>query len=156
MVAISRERAGDRFKPREFLYPILAGLVLGLAPVLRKLGLTHVPYPTYGVVTAGLGGVMGLSLMAGLFPRGERMQLAPRGLLFFGCAAFTALLGRLMFFDALSRGDFVRVVFLIHTMPLWVLLLSWLVLRESERITLRLVAATVAVVLGIGAVAMRL
>jgi len=154
VVTISGEKSGDRFKRKDFLFPVLAGLALGVTPVLRKLGLMHVPFPIYGVVTAALGGVLGLSAMARFFPRGERLRLAPKGLLFFGWAASFALAGRLLFFDALNRGEFSRVVFLIHTMPLWVLLLSWLLLRESERITSRLVAATVVVVLGIGVISM--
>ena len=154
VVTLSGEKSGDRFKRKDLLFPILAGLAMGVTPVLRKMGLTHVPFPIYGVVTAALGGVLGLSAMACFFPRGERLRLAPKGLLFFGWAASFALAGRLLFFDALNRGEFSRVVFLIHTMPLWVLLLSWLLLRESERITSRLVAATVTVVLGIGVISM--
>ncbi len=154
VVAISGEKSGGRFKRKDFLFPVLAGLAMGVTPALRKLGLMHVPFPIYGVVAAALGGVLGLSAMARFFPRGERLRLAPKGLLFFGWAASFALAGRLLFFDALNRGEFSRVVFLIHSMPLWVLLLSWLLLRESERITSRLVAATVVVVLGIGVISM--
>ncbi|MDP6484956.1 MAG: DMT family transporter, partial [Nitrospinota bacterium] len=95
VVTLSGEKSGDRFKRKDLLFPILAGLAMGVTPVLRKMGLTHVPFPICGVVTAALGGVLGLSAMACFFPRGERLRLAPKGLLFFGWAASFALAGRL-------------------------------------------------------------
>ena len=149
VVAISVEKLEGRVELRKYLFPLLAGIAFGLAPALRKLGLIHVPDLAYGVVVAALGGLIGLAFMAPIFPRGQRISLNPKGVILFGIAACIALVGRFLIFDSLLRGDLSRIAFLINTTPLFALILSWLLLRKSERITLRLVGATCVVVLGI-------
>lgn len=154
IVAISGEKPEGAFEAKDLLYPLLSGFAFGLAPVLRKLGLNHIPSIPYGVGVAGLGGLIGLGAVVRAFPEGERLRLERRGLPLFALAASLALVARLLFFDALKRGDFSRVVFLINTTPVFVLLLSWVALRGSERLTPRLVGGTVAVVVGVWAVTM--
>lgn len=149
VVAISVEKLEGRVEIRKYLFPLLAGIAFGLAPALRKLGLIHVPDLAYGVVVAALGGLIGLAFMAPIFPRGQRISLNPKGVILFGIAACIALAGRFLIFDSLLRGNLSRIAFLINTTPLFALILSWLLLRKSERITLRLVGATCVVVLGI-------
>lgn len=149
VTCISGEKAEGAFKRKDMIFPLFSGLALGLAPVFRKVALNNVPSPTYGVVAAGLGGLAGLALMGGIFPEGERLRLRSKGVPIFVLGAVFALAGRLFYFDSLDRGDFSRVVFLVNTTPLFVLGLSWALLRKTEHITPRLVGGTVAVVLGI-------
>jgi uncharacterized membrane protein len=149
IVCISGEKAKGAFERKDMIFPLLSGIALGLAPVFRKVALTHVPSPTYGVVAAGLGGMAGLALMGGIFPEGERLRLRSKGVPIFVLGALFALAGRLFYFDSLNRGDFSRVVFLVNTSPLFILVLSWVLLRKTEHITARLVGGTVAVVVGI-------
>lgn len=154
IVTVLVEKLEGRVEIRKYLFPLLAGISFGLAPALRKSGLVHIPDLSYGVVVAALGGLVGLALIAPIFPKGQKLNWNRKGLITFILAAFIALIGRFLIFDSLLRGEFSRITFLINTTPLFALILSAIFLKKSERITLRLVTATCIVVLGICTITM--
>lgn len=132
------------------LLPLGGALFVGLEPILVTLGLGAGADVLPGVavkVTAAWVGVVAYLLMTG----NGRLMWIPRTrqTSWYLAAGVTSALGIIAYFAALEVSPVVIVVPLIQTSPLIVLLLSWLFMPQRlERLTLRLFAAAVVVVLG--------
>lgn len=132
----------------DFLFPLLAGAATGVSSILFKISLGKLPSPLLGAWIGTAEGLLFFPLLAFFFPRGQRFRLLPPAypwLVLGGLAATVAVYGLIL---AIELGQVSIVATLVQTSPLFVLLLSVLFLRQTERVTPRVVLGGVLTVGG--------
>ena len=132
------------------LYPFLAAFCYGMNPILAKLGLQSSNEPLLGACIGILAGVVGYA--AYFFASGQAGQLFSlprRAGVYFGLAGLASTLAIFSLFFALEYLPAVVVAPFTSAVPLVTLVLSHLVLHDSERITKADVAGTIFIVGGI-------
>ncbi|MBI3015382.1 MAG: EamA family transporter [Candidatus Tectomicrobia bacterium] len=150
---LSQEKRQQRpWRPQDLLYAVLATAFYGLSSVIRKWGIREIPDPVLGAAVNSLAA----AILVGIFTsvrRGEGRPAMGRSAGWYyvasGISAATAIL---FVFMALSYGDVVVVSPLMSTRPLFAILLSFLFLRDVERVTWRIFLGGVLVVLGSAAI----
>lgn len=126
-----------------------AGVAFASSDVLRKSGLDDIPSPPFGALVA-VGSMLVLVSVTAWSVPGLRKQvrLGPSWswLVVAGvCIAFALL----AVFEALEKGAVSTVGPIIAAQPLAIIVLSWLLLHNIERVTMRLVVGAVLVVAGV-------
>ena len=136
------------FRPAQLLFPLLSALAFGAVAILRKLGLGGTgPLVGFAVnVTTALVAVTAFVVATG---HRHRARCSPRSLGYLIAAGVTENAGVLLNVVALGAGAVTVVTPLVGTMPLFVLALSALFLRDVERLGARLVVGTLLIVLGV-------
>lgn len=132
------------------LYPFLAAFCYGMNPILAKLGLQSSNEPLLGACIGILAGVAVYT--AYFFASGQAGQLRAlprRAGVYFGLAGLASTLAIFSLFFALEHLPAVVAAPFTSTVPLVTLVLSRLVLHESERITRADVVGTIFIVSGI-------
>lgn len=136
-------------KPTDVLFPLAAAFFSGIIhPFTRyALTITNAPLLYSGVV--GLSALLGLSGYL-LATGGLRNIVWPnrRALRSFVTASLFETGGFLLFSAAVSLGPVVLIAPIMATTPMWVLLGSILLLRDLEKVTLRTIIGSCAVVGG--------
>ena len=133
------------------LYPFLAAFCYGMNPILAKLGLQSSNEPVFGACIGILAGVV---VYAAYFfasgQAGQLFSLPRRAGVYFGLAGLASTLAIFSLFFALEYLPAVVVAApFTSVVPLVTLVLSRLILHESERITRADVAGTIFIVGGI-------
>jgi len=129
-------------------YPLSAAFLAGVSHPLRRYTLNLANEPLY---LAALIGIVALPWLASATllpgqkqkPVWDRRAMGP-----FVIAGSFETLGILLGILALSVGQVVVVSPIIATSPLWIVLGSWLFLRDIERLTVRTVLGAACVVAG--------
>jgi uncharacterized membrane protein len=136
------------FRPAQLLIPFVSAVCFGAVAILRKLGLGGAgPLVGFAVnVTTALVAVTTFLAAAGHW---RRARCDARSLAYLIVAGITENAGVLLSVAALGVGAVSVVAPLVGTMPLFVLALSAAFLRHVERISARLVAGTLLIVLGV-------
>ena len=146
LLSMSGQHLG--FRPQLLVYPLLSATCFGMVSILRKLGLS------------GAGPIIGMALnvstaavafAAFMLASGQRGSLICRGrpLAYFAAAGLLENVAVFLNIVALGMGTVSVVTPLYGTSPIFTLLLSFFFLRGIERLTGRVVAGTVLIVVGI-------
>jgi drug/metabolite transporter (DMT)-like permease len=135
-------------------FPLGAALLAGVSHPIRRyaLGLANEP-----LFFAAVVGLVSLLWMSGylLLPLGaERPVWNRRALGPFAIAGLFETLGIVLVITALSVGQVVIVSPIVATSPLWILLGTWLFLRDIERLNTRTVVGAFCVVSGTVAISL--
>jgi drug/metabolite transporter (DMT)-like permease len=142
---------GARWAPSPALaglgFSSLSALGFGTSRVARRLGLTAMPDPVVGAMVASLAALAAnVTIQAG---RGRIRSVVfasfrePRPLLWL--AGVCSSLGLLFFFVALEHAPLAHVAVVSSSETVLTLLLSWLLFRRREILSLRVVLAAAAV-----------
>jgi len=146
LLSMSGQHLG--FRPRLLIYPLLSATCFGMVSILRKIGL------------GGAGPIIGMALnvttaavafAAFMLASGQRGAFIcrRRPLAYFVAAGLMENIAVFLNLVALGMGTVSVVTPLYGSSPIFVLLLSFFFLRGIERLTGRVVAGTVLIVLGI-------
>ncbi len=145
----SRRSAGSPWDRRHMWIPFASVAAFSFSHLFRKMGVTAVPSPLLGLTVMSLAGAACLYLLGRFLPAPHRPDLRPgRAWVVYGLTGLLNNVSVLLHFYGLRYGDLTIVVPLSSTSPLFSLLLSWLFLRDLERVTAGIVAGTAFVVLG--------
>ena len=129
-------------------YPLSAAFLAGVSHPLRRYTLKLANEPLYLAAVIGIVALPWLA-SATLLPRQNQKPVWDRRAMGpFVIAGALETLGILLGIVALSIGQVVVVSPIIATSPLWIVLGSWLFLRDIERLTLRTLCGAVCVVAG--------
>ena len=148
MAITSRKGMEGSWDRRSLWMPFAAVAAFSLAHLWQKIGLALVPSPVLGLTVMSAVGAACLLLFGRALPEVHRPRLGRGGWLFLGMTGLLNTLSVLCHFSALRYGDLTLVAPLTSTAPFFSLVLSWAFLRDSERVTLRVLAGTALVVLG--------
>jgi len=150
-IAIARsgnEMGSSIFKGSALAIPILSAAFYGLSSPVRKLGLTLMPDVNLGAL---LGSASSLVSFVGYIAMNRNMdtvRISRRSLPYFVLSGVVVSLGWISMFNALAVGGVSVVSTLIGTNPLYSLLLSWILLRDSEKFSWRVTAGCLVIVAG--------
>lgn len=135
---------------RLLLLPLAASVSYGISVVFRKLGIDLGTDP----VTAAAVTTTTSWLVVTLYAAGRRqlglIQCTGSEFRYFIGAGLMSSFGPVFLFMALRTGSLVVVAPLAATTPLFVLLATWMLLREDELFSVRVLVGTVATVVGVG------
>ncbi|MFB3887302.1 MAG: EamA family transporter [Thermodesulfobacteriota bacterium] len=145
-----REESSKKIHYRYLFYPITASIFYGVSVFLRKLGLNIVGSPILGA-TLTLGTSWCLVTVF-LFTSGnakELLQVKKQSFIYFVIGGVLTCIGWLALFSALNIGKVIIVSTIATSYSLVTLVLSYLFLRRVERLSLKIVVATILIVGGV-------
>ena len=146
VLSLSGKHVG--FPARHLVYPFLSALCFGVVAIIRKLGLGHAG-PLFDAainVTAAMVASTAFVLASG---KGPALVCDGRSLLYFIDGGIAENTGVFLVFVALGLGGVSLVTPLAGTAPLFVLLFAFLFPSGMERLSWRIVAGAVLIVLGV-------
>jgi drug/metabolite transporter (DMT)-like permease len=129
-------------------YPLAAAVLAGVSHPLRRYTLGLANEPLYLAAVIGIVALPWLASATLLPGKNQKPVWDRRALVPFLMAGTFETLGILLVILALSVGHVVIVSPIVATSPLWIVLGTWLFLRDVERLSWRTVAGAVAVVSG--------
>ena len=129
-------------------YPLSAAFLAGVSHPLRRYTLTLANEPLYLTAVIGIVALPWLASATLLPGQKQRLVWDRRAMVPFLIAGTFETVGILLVIVALSVGQVVVVSPIVATSPLWIVLGSWLFLRDIERLTLRTILGAVCVVAG--------
>jgi len=136
------------WRKRDLIFPMSAAILFGLASVLKKMGLNEVGSPIVGSAI-NTGAAFLVIMVYLLFTRKKSVIKLGRGnVRDFSLAGMFQIAMIFTSFGAIWLGNVVEVVPLINTSPLFTVFFSYFLLREIERVTIRILAGAVLIVLG--------
>jgi uncharacterized membrane protein len=146
LLSFSGRRVG--FRPLHLFYPLLSASCFGAVAIIRKLGLSQAG-PLFGSavnITTAL-----VTFTVFLLASGNRQALAwhGRGWVYFVGAGIAENLSVFLVLVALNLGEVSVVTPLAGTAPLFVLPFTSLFLKGVEKLTWRIVAGAILIVLGV-------
>jgi len=153
---VSYRREGEvKWRTVDILFPLGAALLASVSQNIRKLGLLATGEPLVAVTISGMTSF--LCLMLSLTLSGKLGSLKLRGgcMRYYGLAAFFALVGQLLNFQALHSGAVSVVSPILNTTPLFIILFTAIFLRGEEKITKLVVIGSIMLVAGIAVIAAR-
>jgi transporter family protein len=139
----------SRPKRSALLLPVLAGIGFAVSDIFRKSGLNEIPHPAFGAFVA-VTTILVLWLTAAVVnPRFRRQLRLGPGWGWLIVSGICVAVSLLALFSALETGAVSVVGPIVAAQPLAVVFLSWIVLRQIERVDARMVAGAVLVVAGV-------
>lgn len=140
---------------RDLLFPIAGAVIYGSVQLVRKVGVDLVPEPTVGaavnLTTSWV--IVGAFLIASSDGR-SALSMPRNDLVYFSLAGVASSLGLASLYAALLSGTVVVVTPILNATPLFGLVLAYILLRDREPFTPRVVVGTALVVVGVALLAM--
>lgn len=132
-----------------FFLPVMAGVGFAASDLVRKTGMEIVPYPAFGALVGAATALTMYAAALAFSPRlRSRLMLRP-GWQWFLLSGALGGCGVVLVFRSLEMGDVSVVGPIIMSQPMIVVVLSAVLLRGIEKLTLRLVTGVAVTVLGV-------
>jgi DME family drug/metabolite transporter len=141
---------------RDLIFVLLASIFVGLAIVIRKMGLNILDEPLLGVTVGFTTSLVFYALLCLAF-KGMRaaISLNRKNTLYLSGAGVFLTAGWLTLFNALSHGDAIIVAPLASLHPVMVLAWSYLFFKDMEKITFKTVSGIIIVLIGVLLITLR-
>lgn len=141
---------------KDLIFALLASFLVGLAIVIRKMGLNNLDEPLFGVTVGFTTSLVFYALLCLIFKRMRAAISLNRNNTLFLCGAGVFLTaGWLSLFYALSYGDAIIVAPLASLHPVMVLGWSYLFFKEMEKITPKIICGIIMVLIGVLLITLR-
>ena len=143
-------------RKKDLMFAVLASFLVGLAIVIRKMGLNILNEPLFGVTVGFAASLVFYAMLCLLFKsmRAE-ISLNRKNTLYLCGAGVFLTAGWLTLFYALSHGDAIIVAPLASLHPVMVMGWSYLFFKDMERITLKTVLGVIIVLIGVLLITLR-
>ncbi len=148
MIWLTGDRITGEYSLRRYTFAFIAMAAFSFTPYFRKAGLAAMNAPWLGIIVATLIANVGLLVSSRFASQDQKFQWGMR--IAGACvpAGLFALFSAVMFWTSLRDGQLAVISPLVRMTPIFVLLLSVVILRDLEVITKRLVVGTLIVVAG--------
>lgn len=143
-------------RKQDLIFALLAAFLVGLAIVIRKMGLNILDEPLFGVTVGFTTSLVFYTIMCLAF-KGLRaaISLNRKNTLYLCGAGVFLTAGWLTLFYALSYGDAIIVAPLASLHPVMVLGWSYLFFKDMEKITFKTVLGIILVLIGVLLITLR-
>lgn len=143
-------------KKQDLIFPLLAALLLGLAIVFRKMGLNILNAPIFGATVGFVTSLVFYSILC-LISKSMRasISLTRNDILYLSGAGVFLTAGWLALFYALSLGDAIIVTPLASLYPVMVVGLSYLFIKDTEKISIKTFSGVIVVLTGVLLITLR-
>jgi len=138
-----------RWKKTDLLFPFTAALFYGVSHFIRKIGMATVPS---GIAAATVVTTVSLTcylLSLPLIKKKRAMAMRKRSVLFFSLGGIAGSFGQMFILSALRLGRVSIVTPIAGITPIFIVVMTYLFFRKTERIDFRVVAGVVSIVLGV-------
>jgi uncharacterized membrane protein len=141
---------------QDLIFALLSAIFVGLAIVIRKMGLNTLDEPIFGVTVGFTTSLVFYGMMCLAF-KGMRaaISLNLKNTLYLSGAGVFLTAGWLTLFYALSYGDAIIVAPLASLHPVIVLGWSYLFFKDMEKITFKTVLGVIVVLIGVLLIALK-
>lgn len=143
-----RGREERSWRRRDLVLPVLAALGFALRDVVSRHGLVEYPEPMIAAAAATFASLVLMWALAA-FRLMPFARPPAAGLGFLTLSSLCECLAYLTMWRAMSAAEVSLVSPLVHAQPLFTLVLAALFLRDLERVTLEVVAASLLIVAGV-------
>jgi drug/metabolite transporter (DMT)-like permease len=143
-----RSRDDRTWRRRDLVLPLLAALGFALRDIISRRGLMSYPEPMVAAAGATLASVVLMWTLTGTGLVRIRAT-RPAGLGFLALSSACESLAYLTMWRAMATAPVSVVSPLVHAQPLFTILLAMIFLRDVERLTWRVVVASLLVVAGV-------
>ena len=154
--ATSQDDKGGLSFWRGFSFAAIAALMFGVAGILRKVGISVVPFLSVALCSAAIGALITIVLWLPFLSEEDRIHYGRENIGFFIAGSTINMLSHVTFFTALRMAPIYAVVPLAYTTPLWALGYSWVLFKDVEQANARLAAGAVLIVSGAAVVTVSL
>jgi uncharacterized membrane protein len=135
---------------KDLIFAILASFLVGLAIVIRKMGLNILDEPLFGVTVGFATSLVFYTMLCLVFKRMRAaISLNRKNTLYLCGAGVFLTAGWLTLFYALSHGEAIVVAPLASLHPVMVLAWSYLFFKDMEKITRKTVFGIILVLVGV-------
>jgi len=143
-------------KKQDLIFPLLAAILLGLAIVFRKMGLNILNAPIFGATVGFVTSLVFYSILC-LISKSMRasISLTRNDILYLSGAGVFLTAGWLALFYALSLGDAIIVTPLASLYPVMVVGLSYLFIKDTEKISIKTFSGVIVVLIGVLLITLR-
>jgi uncharacterized membrane protein len=149
VIVMSGLELEEGIKKTDLIIPILAALGYASANMVRKMGLSIVPNAGFGAVIGAATSIIVYPLYLASIGRLEEFNPRTSGIKFFVGGGVIISVAMISMYTAFQSGSIAVVTGLIGTAPLFGLVLSALLLKDTERITRRVVVGCIIIFLGV-------
>ncbi|MGD9416494.1 MAG: EamA family transporter [Desulfobacterales bacterium] len=141
---------------KDLIFALLASFLVGLAIVIRKMGLNILDEPLFGVTVGFATSLAFYTVLCLVFKRMRAEISLNRNNTLYLCGAGVFLTaGWLSLFYALSQGDAIIVAPLASLHPVFVMGWSYLFFKDMEKITFKTVLGVIVVLVGVLLITLR-
>jgi uncharacterized membrane protein len=138
----------ENLRSNVLLLPIASATFYGASSVVRKAALNILPEPTFGAVVGAMASIASFGVYLLLTQNTDDIQFNWGGGKFFIINGVVVTLAWLAMFSALTIGKVSVVTALGGTNPLFSVILSAILLKDSEELNPRIVVGCLAIVVG--------
>lgn len=150
IVSLSWKGVTRTWQTRDLLFPVTAAFLFAARDNMVRLGLLQIDSPIIGAAIAATTSFLTMSVIYLAFEEKKTMGNSPRrGVALFAAAGFMNFLSYVFAYTALSMERVSLMSPLINGSSLFILPLSALFLKDVEKITARIIAAILLVLLGV-------
>ncbi|KUO43230.1 MAG: hypothetical protein APU95_01905 [Hadesarchaea archaeon YNP_N21] len=142
------------WKRRDLIFPLGTSLLFGLQNVVVKIGLNEMNSPITGSTISATTALLVITAYLTFAGKKKNLMLNKASNKFFSLAGIFIVLVLLSLYGAIGIGKVVVVMPLVSTAPLFTIFFSYFLLRDIEKITLRIVIGAILTVLGATLVAL--
>ena len=154
IVVLSEGGHKQDWKRRDLIFPLGTSLLFGLQNVVVKIGLNEMNSPITGSTISATTALLVITAYLTFAGKKKNLMLNKASNKFFSLAGIFIVLVLLSLYGAIGIGKVVVVMPLVSTAPLFTIFFSYFLLRNIEKITLRIVIGAILTVLGATLVAL--
>jgi len=150
IIALSWKGATKTWRTRDLVFPITAAFLFASRDNLVRFAVVQIPSPVLGAAIAAATSFFTMSVIYLGF--GEKKPLpehARRGVFFFSISGFMNFLSYVLTYTALAMERVSIISPLVNGSSLFVLPLSYFMLKDVEKLTARKIGATLLVIIGV-------
>ena len=155
IVLLSQRKEEASFSLWGVFIALLAAILFGLSPPIRRWGFDMGAHPLPGAALASTVSLALLLLLSPSFGSGSKLVLNRRALILFGLGGVANCLAVIAYFYALSISQVVIVVPLANAYPLFNIGTAFFVWKEGEYLSWKVVAGGFLIMLGAWAIIAR-
>lgn len=130
------------------ILPVLSASFYGVSSAVRKMGLIILPDATIGAFIGASSSLISFAVYLVSTGKVGEITLRKSSIKYFGISGVIVSIGWLSMFNAFKAGEVSTVATLIGTYPLFSVMLSWLMLRSSDKLGWRVLAGCSVIVSG--------
>jgi drug/metabolite transporter (DMT)-like permease len=150
IIALSWKGASKTWRTRDLVYPLAAALLFAARDNLVRFAVVQIPSPVFGAaIAAGTSFLTMSAIYLGFAERKPLPKRAGRGAAYFALSGFLNFLSYVLTYTALAMERVSIISPLVNGSSLFVLPLSYFMLKDVETLTARKVGATLLVILGV-------
>ncbi len=138
-----------QWKKKDLLFPFTAATFYGISHFIRKIGMATVPSGIAGATIVTTVSLIFYILSLPLIKQKKKMTLSRRSAFYFLLGGIAGSFGQIFILSALRSGKVTVVTPLAGTTPVFVLFMTYLFLRETERINLLVLVGVISIVAGV-------